>query len=569
MQDFRGENGGNSLSLDKLITGRKKGTRRKRGAVYFEQMRRLLLILLFFFALAFIVYPSAFLSPKNTLPDDNDTRLIAYIITQVQNNLLHHQPLFWGTYFAPYQNTLTYSEPFATSAMLTLPLRLFTSSPILIFNLAFVINFVLTLTASFLLFRYLFDDDWLAIFTTVLLNLTGFHLSYLPHLQVFSLWPILLSIYLFLRFQSENRIIFIYLFLLTLTFQITESLFGAYLIFIACFIIFLEKRRHLKAIFFRTLFFLPLWLIFLFPYLKLHLTFPEAVRPIRDAAHFSLGLEEVFTKYQSWVLIALLVLSHGRSLIESFVAIFCKVRKAWSPAKTGVYAPQTRNFPRRGKLSVANKWTQSKNSSWHIILFFSLIMSLGPVLKVFGQNLRVFGLLIPLPYALFYYIFPGFNGFRTPSRFIILAAIAAVIIIGYKLQPIFRKLLPQTKFFLITLLTLILMLEFRLPYPSYPVNITPPPIYQMIRDLPDSDIILELPIKLWNDDGHEIESLRSLYSLDHGHRRVGGYSGFAPLTWIDLVENLKASGLSPENRNRLHALGITIIVENGRGYFLL
>ena len=502
------------------------------SVVYSWQMRRLILISLFFISLIFIVYPHAFLTPRTTLPDDNDTRLIAYIIGQVQNNLLHHQPLYFGTFFAPYENTLTYSEPFVTSTLITLPFRLFSSQPILILNQAFIINFFLTLAASFLLFRYLFDDDWLAIFLTTLFNLSGFHLTYLPHLQVFSLWPVFLSFYFFLRFSREagssakpgQNSLFLILFFLTLSLQIFESLFGAYLIFFGVFFIFLKERRYLTKIILHSLLFLPLWAIFLFPYLKLHFTFAEAIRPIRDAAHFSLGLEEIFTSYHSLAFIVVLILS-----------LFPKIKG-------------------------------SEISHWKSLLIFSLVMSFGPVIKIMGQTVKIFGIFIPLPYALFYYLFPGFTGFRTPSRFIILAAIAATIIIGSHLAPTFKKLLPQTKFFLLSLLLLILILEFHLPRPAFPVDIKPPKVYQIVKLLDPSSIILELPIKLWNDDGHEIESIRSLYSLDHGLRRVGGYSGFAPLAWIDLVENLKANGLSAENKNRLHALGVTHIIENNHLY---
>ena len=82
------------------------------------------------------------------------------------------------------------------------------------------------------------------------------------------------------------------------------------------------------------------------------------------------------------------------------------------------------------------------------------------------------------------------------------------------------------------------------------------------KKLPQNTVILELPIKLWNMEGHEIESIRSLYSLEHGKRRVGGFSGFAPLAWIDLVEKINANGLNQENTNRLHSLGVTHVIEN-------
>ena len=118
-------------------------------------MRRLVLLFIAGLILTITIYPSSLLHIGNTLPDNNDTRLIAYIIGQVQNNLLHHQPLYSATFFTPYSNTLTYSDLFLTSAIIPLPFRLLTSSPIIIFNLAYLVNGTLTFITAYSFFHYL------------------------------------------------------------------------------------------------------------------------------------------------------------------------------------------------------------------------------------------------------------------------------------------------------------------------------------------------------------------------------------------------------------------------------
>jgi hypothetical protein len=494
-------------------------------------MRLLLAIISIALILSFLIYPSAFIYSHSTLPDNNDTRLIAYIISQAQDNFVQLRPLHYATYFAPYQNTLTYSEPFFLSALLTLPIRTFDTSPIFIANSAYILGFVLTFISSFYFFDYLFKNFFSALLATLLFNLSGFHLTYLPHLQMYSLWPVFLALLFFLRYCDTPRLSYFFLFFLSITAQMAESIFPIYLLFFTIILlpqtirwVFALNTKYLLLVF--TIF-LPLWFYLLFPYIVLHHSFPEAVRPIRDAAHFSLGLEEIFTKFHSWTIIVLFIISNLCSQSVFFAAIFCKVRRAWT-----------------------------------YILIFSLIMSLGPVLKFAGHTIKVFGLPIPLPYAAFYYLFPGFNGFRTPGRFIILTALAATIIIVIKLEPLFNKLKSTTKFLILISLVLILLLETKVPRPGYTVDPTPPTVYEQVKKLPQDRIILELPILLWNDPGHELESLRSLYSLEHGHRRLGGFSGFAPLAWIDLVEHLKTSGLDQINRATLKSLGITHLVEN-------
>lgn len=510
------------------------------------------------------VYPSAFYYTKDTLPDSNDTRLIAYIIGQVQQNLLERQPLHYGTYFAPDQNTLAYSDLFLTSAVLTLPFRLFISSPIYIFNLALVLGFLLTILSSFLLFDYLFKDRWITTLTVLLFNFSGFHLHYLPHLQMFSLWPLLLSLYFCLRFQKENRPFFLTLFFFTVTIQLAESIFPVYLIFFSVLFLFLSSpSRPTRTILVgRAIPFIPFWIFLLSPYYHLHASLPEATRPISDAAHFSLGLDQIFTQFHGWTVIIIFLISGAvRILLGNYP----------QEQKRGIFLLK-KNFCDEAK-TAAKRWLsglrfpkkntgESHEKKWQYIFLFSIIMSLGPVLKIFGSNLRIFGFPIPLPYTLFYYLFPGFTGFRTPSRFIILALLAAVILVGYHLKPIFSKLKPKTKLVFLLLVLSLLLAEAYLPLKAYPVNINMHPVYQEIKALPPEAVILELPIKLWNMPDHEIESIRSLYSLVHRHRRFGGFSGFATNNWVNLVEKINAHGLDSKNIARLKSLGVTHVIQN-------
>lgn len=492
-------------------------------------MKRWLAIIIISFAITITIYPSAVIYPKDTLPDSNDTRLIAYIISQVQENITNLKPLYYGRFFAPQENTLAYSDLFLTSSLITLPFRAIIGSPIVVFNLAFIINSTLSIAISLLLFSYLFKNRWAASLTTLLLTLSGFHLHYYAHLQMYSLWLLLLSIYFYLRFQNENRTLFLHLFFLTVTAQITESIFPAYLIFFTVLTHFLfSPKKNLRKILIISIPYVIFWFILVFPYLKLHYSLPEARRPIRDAAHFSLGLEQVFTLYKSYSLIGIFLLA----LIPS--------------------------------LQRAKRCGNPRLTPWIITLLFALIMSLGPVVKFLGQTVKIFSLPIPLPYAAFYYLFPGFSGFRTPSRFIILAVIANIILIGYASLPLIKKIRTKTKIILLGIIIALLLYEADLPLKGYPVNINMHPVYQEVTLLPENATILELPIKHWGMIDHEIEPIRALYSLSHKHRRLGGISGFAPNYWVTLVEKINSNGLDEENISTLKNLGITHVIENNK-----
>jgi hypothetical protein len=548
-------------------------------------MKRWLIITLISFLLTLFVYPAAFRYPSDTLPDNNDTRLIAYIIGQVQQNLLKLQPLHYGTFFAPDQSTLAYSDLFLTSAALTLPFRFLTHSPIIIFNIALVLNFLLTIFASFLLFEYLFKDLRTTSLAVLLFNFSGFHLHYLPHLQMFSMWLLCLSLYFFLRYLNENRPLFLTLFFAIVTLQLAESIFPVYLIFFATIIIVIaippwrewqsikiginlngSPRRVLLAMTKHSLPFIPLWLFLLFPYYQLHTSLPEAIRPIRDAAHFSLGLDQIFTQFHSWTIITIFILC---GVVHVLSKIFDAAGALAKNRTDHVHRSRRESRQRRDDIVTREYgfWRGPKRhifNPWKYIFIFSIIMSLGPILKIFDSNLRLFGFPIPLPYALFYYLLPGFTGFRTPSRFIILALLATVVLIGFKLKPIFAELKTKTIVIFLLLILSLLFLEADLPLRGYPVNIHMHSVYQEVKNLPPDAVILELPIKLWNMPDHEIESIRSLYSLEHLHRRLGGFSGFATNNWINLVNQINAKELSPTNIKALKSLGITHVIQNNQ-----
>ena len=188
------------------------------------------LVVLATLAIGLILYPG-FTHPERLMPDDNDSLLEAYIIRQTQINWTSPgKGRWWGSFFAPYPDTLRYSEPFATSAILTLPLVVAgQTNPLVIFNFALLLALVLTSVSCFFLFDYLFGQPALATVATLLLNFSGFHWHYLPHLQEFGFWLLAASVYFFLRWQEDRQLTSLALLLAALSLQAAESFFYLYL----------------------------------------------------------------------------------------------------------------------------------------------------------------------------------------------------------------------------------------------------------------------------------------------------------------------------------------------------
>ena len=103
-----------------------------------------------------------------------------------------------------------------------------------------------------------------------------------------------------------------------------------------------------------------------------------------------------------------------------------------------------------------------------------LVLSLGPVLQVAGQRLG-----IPLPYALCYYIIPGFSSMRTPARFAVLVALATAVLAGLGFDVLRRRHPRLGSAFLMGTLFGAGALSWcpDLPFVEYPERGTMPPVY--------------------------------------------------------------------------------------------
>src|SRR6185437_10531857 len=73
------------------------------------------------------------------------------------------------------------------------------------------------------------------------------------------------------------------------------------------------------------------------------------------------------------------------------------------------------------------------------IVFLGLILSFGPFLHLGRQTIH-HPFPIPLPYLIFYYLLPGFQGFRNSQRWEMLFIIGMAIIISLTLASLLKKI---------------------------------------------------------------------------------------------------------------------------------
>ena len=122
---------------------------------------------------------------------------------------------------------------------------------------------------------------------------------------------------------------------------------------------------------------------------------------------------------------------------------------------------------------------------WYFILIFFTVMSLGPVLHIWGREVPF----IKLPYALFEKVFPLLKVSGIPVRMMVMTTLSAAVISAMGFKVLFRE--SRGKRLLAGLLLIMLFIEY-LPRPIPASKIAIPPYVYLLKDLPDTKGIVDI-----------------------------------------------------------------------------
>lgn len=225
----------------------------------------------------------------------------------------------------------------------------------------------------------------------------------------------------------------------------------------------------------------------------------DVVRDIREVIHFSLKFPQLTGQFFSPVLYTITGLS--------VLALLSQLRKG--------------------------------TVSRFAILFFIasiliFILALGPALHI-GEETVKFSIAgrtlhVPLPYTLFYYGAPGFQAFRTPSRFLPLSFLFATIACTFVCKNL-NLSIRYIRLLCIGGICATLLVYPPLPQIQLPNTTMYPPYVSVLKKLP-GDVIIELPIRDWADPKSREDVYAMLYSTYHQKTLVNGQSGFFPTEWL-------------------------------------
>ncbi|MBI4099826.1 hypothetical protein HY440_02360 [Candidatus Microgenomates bacterium] len=467
------------------------------------------LVFIVFLALAiFVTWPLA-ISLDHLIIDRYDSLLIVWI----QNWVLHSPLALNANIFYPYQNTLAFSDYHLVSALIGAPFVWLTREPLVSFNVNLILGLALTGLATYLLTKHLTKQAPVSFLAGTLLTFSTIHLNYLAHPQLFHIWLIILPILFLLQKHKK-------LFALFFILAVANSPLNFY--FLLFFGLLLRKnlRWALASVFLSV----PL----LIPYFLVSRQF-NYVRPITDAINFSLQFPD-------------LVNVSSFSRLGQFVAA-----SPGTPAYLGgVFL-----------ILILLMIHKSKFNRWLLGAGVSFILALGPALHIFRNTVHLGPIpALPLPYALFYYLVPGFSAFRTPSRWILITAACLTVAIALH----FAKRITWPWAIVLSGLVL-LEVNFPLKYVSVPSVSQFPPEQVWLKDNYIGAPIIQFPIYGWFDGQNlGVETLREYYSTIHWHPMVNGYSGYSPTEWENRVKWLQKNFPSSETIDYLENLGVKLVL---------
>jgi hypothetical protein len=468
----------------------------------------------------------------NSLTHGHEDLLIVWILNQtIQKIPQDLGNIFQGNIFYPNVDVMAYSDLLVPSAILSwLPVYL-TKQPVVAYNFSLIFGQVLTMLVIYFWFKEMTKSKWAAFLGASALGLSQIRMHYYVHLQMWNMQWWLVSAWMIWKYRNTSKLKYLYIAGLFVVIQVWESLLpvfwiGAFgLILIWPRLKFLMKDwKHVLAI---SVIVVVLTLPVTNAYLGVSRRF-DYQRSIRDTAHFSMSIENLWGEFLSPGLYIL--------LFASFLS-----------------------FDKKKLLhDITLRWML-------VAVFLGLIMSFGPVVKINNQTFKIANIPIPLPYSLAYYLVPGFGALRTPSRWIWPSAFAASGIIAYGFSRYKSKKLLYLVFPAILLAILGgTRIQNNIQIPKVE-NYSR--VYKYLKTLPE-EAVLELPIYTWGAGIDVIveEMYRMLYSLDHKKQRVNGYSGFYPPEWERLVADLTTDFPNTALEKRLIERGVNYVIVHKRQY---
>ncbi len=523
--------------------------------------------IIFLLAAVFITFPWIF-HLTDYVTGYGDNFIYAWIHTWAIQSLVsgNISSIFTTNIFYPFQIGPGASDPNLAASYISLIPYLITKEPIVTVNFITILSIILTGFSLFLL-SYKITKDYLAsILCGVLVIFSPAYLSFFAHIQMFFIVFVPLSLLFFLNFIESGKTKYLVVSIVFFLIQTHNNFLGGYFILFSYAIIFFfaylkDKKNAIKLISKQNIavFIISLVLVVpvMLPYFKVSKEF-NYVRDIRDTVHFALQPEDLL--YAS-------DFSRLGPIFNDLPINKVSQNNEFKPGFLGFVFTLLTIFAFIYVMRNLRKKNLELNSFTAISLL-GLILSLGPVLHLGRQTVHTPSL-IPLPYALFYYIIPGFQGFRNSARWEVLFIIGTGVVISIVLAKLLAQKKLSKKLIIYSLLILGCVIELNHPmkFVKIPGVKDFPPEHVWLATTPQDTKYIEMPIYNWNMFDYASEELwRMYFSTIHYRRTVNGGGGFTPPAWQEMVYELDETFPQDLTIKRLKDLDLDYLVVHKNEY---
>jgi hypothetical protein len=469
--------------------------------------------------------------------------------------------IFNANLYYPYQNSLAFSDTFFTSSLIAVIPHMIIGQPIVVDNVTLILSLVFLGFSIYMLTFYLTRDFMASLLSGILVIFSPAYLSNIYQLQMIAIVGVPLSLLFILLFFNTQKSFYLGLSLTVFILQFYNSFLPAYFIALSYIIIlfcyWLKKKKLVKTLFNKINILLIIITVLLMipiviPYYQVSKEF-HYVRDVRDAIHFAIQPEDLLfagpTSRLQPILISTIP-TNKFSQNNEFKPGYLGVVFSCLSLYTLFYLVKYRKKNAIDLIALSS------------IAFAGLILSLGPFLHLFRQTIHK-PFPIPLPYLFFYYVAPGFQGFRNSARWETLFVLAFAVAICIILSKITKRYSSFPK--IIIYLTLIAgtVLEFNFPLQTNKVPQVKdfPKVYSWLNTTPKETAIIELPIYNWGSWPYTQEELwREYYGTLHFRKTVNGYTGFSPPPWQNLINTINDDFPSKKSIQLIQKLGVTYLI---------
>jgi hypothetical protein len=415
----------------------------------------------------------------------------------VSGNLLERPTELWeGNNFFPARDAVLFSEPFLGPALLVAPLRLLTTNPVLLYNVAVLLVLVLASYGCFVLARRITADAGASLLAGILVPYSAHQTYHLNHLNILTIagFPfLLLGLLLLLERPGPGPAA---LASLAFAFEAGTSGYHAFSCVFLCLVVAAWGWRALcsrRGLFWAAVAALLAALLlspFILGFLRIQ-ELRETARAVEENVYYSVDLGRDVLRSRS-LLWRWLLRSPGRPLFPGLVAL--------------AFA----------SIAVVRRWDPLTRLLLLLAAFF-LLLSLGPELRFKGQSL------FSLPFRPLFEHLPLFNAGRHPETYVVPAFLALGLLAARGVAASGASRRP----WVLALVLLLAAGESLIKRPKREVKETRlPEVYAWLQSQPRG-ALLEVPFE---------ESEWQWWSLLHGMPIVNGLGAFEPNDQVALFQ---------------------------------